>query len=56
MTLSFTWMPASPLSRLTTLNGMRLASSVVSSKRRPMKRLAENTVPSGFVIAWRFAI
>src|ERR1700730_4416544 len=34
---------------------MRFISSVTSSYRRPIKRLIEYTVFSGFVTAWRFA-
>src|SRR6202051_3931758 len=34
---------------------MRFISSVPSSERRPIKRLIEYTVFSGFVTAWRFA-
>src|ERR1700688_3910233 len=34
---------------------MRFISSLTSSKRRPIKRLIEYTVFSGFVTAWRFA-
>src|ERR1700730_1531676 len=34
---------------------MRFISSVTSSYRRPMKRLIEYTVFSGFVTAWRLA-
>src|SRR5437588_7192814 len=46
---------ASPFAALTTLYGTSLISCRTSSYRRPMKRLIENTVFSGFVTACRFA-
>src|SRR5262247_2920657 len=46
---------ASPLAALTTLYGTSLISWSTSSCRRPMNRLIENTVFSGFVIACRLA-
>src|SRR5580704_10188629 len=48
-------MRASSCSPLTTLYGTRRISSPTSSKRRPMKRLIEYTVFSGFVTACRLA-
>src|SRR6185436_19174391 len=50
-----TSMRASPLVALTTLYGTSLISWSTSSWRRPMNRLIENTVFSGFVIACRLA-
>src|SRR5215471_7421891 len=47
---------ASPLPAFTTLYGTSLISWRTSSYRRPMKRLIEKTVFSGFVMAWRLAI
>ncbi len=38
-----------------TVYGTIFISSLTSSKRRPMKRLIEKTVFSGFVTAWRLA-
>src|SRR5436189_62935 len=46
---------ASPFGPLTTLNGTIVSSSFTSACLRPMKRLIEKTVFSGFVTAWRFA-
>src|SRR5262245_18030529 len=46
---------ASPLPAFTTLYGTSLISWRTSSYRRPMKRLIEKTVFSGFVMAWRLA-
>src|SRR6218665_1073910 len=48
---------ASPLSALTILKGTRFLSlaTTPSSKRRPIRRLTANRVPSGLVTAWRLA-
>src|SRR5438309_9387715 len=46
---------ASPLGPRTTSKGTIFSSSFTSASLRPMKRLIENTVFSGFVTAWRFA-
>src|SRR5476651_2348077 len=46
---------ASPLDALATEYGTRARSLVTSSYLRPMKRLIEKTVFSGFVTDWRFA-
>src|SRR6218665_507763 len=48
---------ASPLSALTILKGTRFLSlaTTPSSKRRPIRRLTANSVPSGLVTAWRLA-
>src|SRR5215204_111334 len=46
---------ASPPWPATTLYGTICSSSRTSASLRPMKRLIENTVFSGFVTAWRFA-
>ena len=46
---------ASPLPASTTLYGTIFCSSVTSPYLRPMKRLIEKTVFSGFVTAWRLA-
>src|SRR3989338_7848491 len=46
---------ASPFPAFTTLKGTSLISWSTSSWRRPMKRLIENTVFSGLVIACRLA-
>jgi hypothetical protein len=48
------WMATRSPSRATRY-GTIFISSDTSSKRRPMNRLIENTVFSGFVTAWRFA-
>ena len=45
----------SPFLALTTLNGTIFCSSLTSSYLRPMKRLIEKMVFSGFVTAWRLA-
>src|SRR5215212_9062475 len=46
---------ASPFGPRTTLNGTIVSSSFTSASLRPMKRLTEKTVFSGFVTAWRLA-
>ena len=45
----------SPLGPATTLYGTIVSSSLTSASLRPMKRLIENTVFSGFITAWRLA-
>ena len=49
------WTRASPFDASTTLYGTIFCSSETSANLRPMKRLMEKTVFSGFVTAWRFA-
>src|SRR5829696_5893169 len=46
---------ASPFGPETTVKGTIFSSSFTSASLRPMKRLIEKTVFSGFVTAWRFA-
>ena len=46
---------ASPFDARTTWYGTIFISSLTSSYLRPMNRLMENTVFSGFVTAWRLA-
>src|SRR5436190_8301677 len=46
---------ASPFGPETTSNGTIFSSSLTSASLRPMKRLIEKTVLSGFVTAWRLA-
>src|SRR5690349_14012299 len=48
-------MRTSSFGPFTTLYGTMVISSVTSSYLRPMKRLTENTVFSGFVTCWRRA-
>ena len=48
-------MRASSFGARSTLYGTIFISSLTSANRRPMKRLMENTVFSGLVMAWRFA-
>src|SRR4051794_11162880 len=48
-------MRTSPFEAFSTLYGTCLISSWTSSNLRPMNRLIENTVFSGFVTAWRLA-
>ena len=45
----------SPFGPGTTLYGTIVSSSLTSASLRPMNRLIENTVFSGFITAWRFA-
>ena len=45
----------SPFEACTTLYGTILLSSLISPNLRPMNRLIEKMVFSGFVTAWRFA-
>ncbi|KAE9523578.1 hypothetical protein AGLY_016130 [Aphis glycines] len=54
--LNSTWILGFPQS-FTTLNGQCLMSACVfsSSKRRPIKRLASNTVFTGFIATWFLA-
>ncbi len=53
--LSAAEMRTSPFDARTTRNGTIFISSFTSSNLRPMKRLIEKIVFSGFVTAWRFA-
>src|SRR5262252_5305251 len=53
--LSFALTRTSPLRARTTLYGTIFISSFTSSYLRPMNRLIEKTVFSGFVTAWRLA-
>src|SRR5687767_3608445 len=48
-------MRTSPFDACSTLYGTIFISSLTSLNLRPMKRLMENTVFSGFVTAWRLA-
>ncbi len=45
----------SPLGPATTLYGTIVSSSLTSASLRPMKRLIEKIVFSGFITAWRLA-